>query len=172
MEFQGVIKSLYIQVFRKVHVLNDILSLEFACVVVAKNKDIRVNWATYAYLTYRKLRSFEIVRKIRHENLLQLQDCPLQAQQNGGVIALHVATRFGLQGKSTTTSLTSGVTLPFRILSLRLPHPPFNLAPHRHPIMRAPKTLKSGRFIIQKSCCIHNEELHSFANHNSMTICH
>ncbi len=42
-EFQGVIKSFYNQVFRKVHVLNDTLSLEFARAVVAKNKDIRVN---------------------------------------------------------------------------------------------------------------------------------
>jgi hypothetical protein len=41
-------------------------------VVVAKNKEIRVNWAAYAYTTYRRQRSFEIARKTRHENMLQL----------------------------------------------------------------------------------------------------
>ncbi len=71
-EFQGVIKSLYTWVFRKALVLNDTLSLEFARVVVAKNKEIRVNWAAYAYTTYRRQRSFEIARKTRHENMLQL----------------------------------------------------------------------------------------------------
>jgi hypothetical protein len=66
-----------------------------------------------------------------------------------------VAPSFGLQGNSTTTSLTTNVTLPptqpslnggvippSGISSLKLPHPPLSLAPHRHPTMQAPNTLK------------------------------
>jgi hypothetical protein len=69
-EFQSVFKSLYTQVLKKVHVLNDTLSLEFARVVVAKNKKILVNWAAYEYSTYRRQRSLETARKTWHENLL------------------------------------------------------------------------------------------------------
>ncbi len=74
LKFQGVIKSLYNQVFRKAHVT---LSLEFAHVVVVENKEIRVNWVAYAYLAYRKQRSFETTRKTQHENLLWIQECLL-----------------------------------------------------------------------------------------------
>ncbi len=62
-EFQGVNKSLYTQFFRKAHILNDILFLEFAHVVVVENKDIRVNWDAYVYLAYRRQRSLEMARK-------------------------------------------------------------------------------------------------------------
>jgi hypothetical protein len=62
-EFQGVIKSIYTQFFRKAHILNDILFLEFAHVVVVENKDIRVNWDAYVYLAYRRQRSLEMARK-------------------------------------------------------------------------------------------------------------
>lgn len=109
----------------------------------------------------------------------------MQAQQNGGVVTLHVALGFGLQGNSTITSLmtsvalppmipslSGGATPPFDISSLRLLHPPLSLALHCHPTMRALKTLKMEGSIIQKSCCIHNEEPHNFASHNSMNICH
>jgi hypothetical protein len=56
----------------KVHVLNDTLSLEFARVVVAENKDIKVNWTAYVYSTYRRQRSLETARKMQHENWLRL----------------------------------------------------------------------------------------------------
>jgi hypothetical protein len=69
-EFQGVFKSLYTQVLKKAHVLNDTLSLEFAHAVVAKNKEILANWVAYEYSTYRRQRSLETARKTRHENLL------------------------------------------------------------------------------------------------------
>jgi hypothetical protein len=48
-EFQGVIKSLYTQIFRKAHVLNGTLYLEFSCAIVVENKEIKVNWAANAY---------------------------------------------------------------------------------------------------------------------------
>jgi hypothetical protein len=38
--------------------------------------------------------------------------------------------------------LNGGATPPSSISSLRLPHPPLSLAPHRRPTMRAPKTLE------------------------------
>jgi hypothetical protein len=62
-EFQGIIKSLYTCVFRKSHVFNETLSLEFAHGVVAENKRIEVNWATYAYLVYKRQQTLEKSRK-------------------------------------------------------------------------------------------------------------
>jgi hypothetical protein len=184
-EFQGVIKSLYIGVFRRAHVLNDTLFLEFAHVVVVKNKEIKTNWATYALSASRRQRSFETTRKTWHKNLLQFQECSLQAQQNGGVVTPHVAPSFGLQGNSIVTSLTTNVALllalaslsggaipPPSILSLRIPHPPSSLALHYHPKMRAPKASKVEGSSSKKGCCIHNEESHSFVNHSSTTIYH
>ncbi len=53
-KFQGIIKSLYTCVFRKYHVLNEILLLEFACGVVVENKGIELNWVAYAYLVYKR----------------------------------------------------------------------------------------------------------------------
>jgi hypothetical protein len=73
-EFQGVIKSLYSRVFRKPHVMNETLSLEFARGVAVENKSIHVNWASYAYLAYKKQRHLESSRKTQQENLVQLQE--------------------------------------------------------------------------------------------------
>jgi hypothetical protein len=53
-KFQGIIKSLYTCVFKKAHVFNETLSLEFAHVIVMENKGIEVNWVGYAYSTYRR----------------------------------------------------------------------------------------------------------------------
>jgi hypothetical protein len=53
-EFQGIIKSLHTRVFKKYHVLNETLLLEFACGVVAENRGIEVNWVAYTYLVYKK----------------------------------------------------------------------------------------------------------------------
>ncbi len=65
-----VSSKVYTQVFRNAHVLNDILSLEFAHAVVVENKDIIVNWATDAYSAYKRQRSLETAIKTRHKNLL------------------------------------------------------------------------------------------------------
>ncbi len=114
-----------------------------------------MNWVAYEYSAYRRQRSLEIARKTWHENLLQLQEHLLHAQQNGGVVTPHVASDFGLQGNSTITgliisvalpptipSLSGGATPPSGISSLKLLHPPLSLAPHCHPAMQPPKTLK------------------------------
>ncbi len=73
-EFQGIIKSLYNCVFRKSHVLNETLSLEFAHGVVAENKWIEVNWATYTYLVYKKQQTLEKSRKTKKIKFVKLQE--------------------------------------------------------------------------------------------------
>jgi hypothetical protein len=40
-EFKGIVKSLYTHVFKKAHVLNETLSLEFTHAIVVKKKALR-----------------------------------------------------------------------------------------------------------------------------------
>jgi hypothetical protein len=69
--------------------------LEFVHEVMAENKRIEVNWATYANIVDKRQQAFESAKNVRQENLVRLQG----AQVYG-------VPSFGLLGNCTTTSLS------------------------------------------------------------------
>jgi hypothetical protein len=65
---QRLVRDLYQRVFRRVNVLNDTISLEFARAVVAEAKDIKVNWAEYAVSVEKKRIGLQRSRRARNEH--------------------------------------------------------------------------------------------------------
>jgi hypothetical protein len=119
--------------------MNETLSLEFARGIVVGNKGIHVNWASYAYLAYKK-QHLESSRKTQQENLVQLQEHSFHAQQSLLLVAssLRLLNNFVVTSfshdvlPSNILNLNSGATTPFGISSLlHVPHPPSSLAPSR-----------------------------------------
>jgi hypothetical protein len=60
-------------VYEKHKVLNDNITLEFACGLVTENFGIQLNWATYALVAHEKCNYLQTMRQVAKENKIHLQ---------------------------------------------------------------------------------------------------
>ena len=101
-EFQETVLNLYSRVTLRDQVLNDQLTLEWARAIVAENKGIAVNWASFAMHLHKKRVSLENVKKAKRlakegtssDSLkVTTTSCPERANQATGssISQLHVS---------------------------------------------------------------------------------
>ena len=109
-EFQESVANLYSRVTLRDQVLNDQLTLEWARAIVAENKGIPVNWASFAVHLHKKRVSLENVKKAKR-----------LAKEGTSSDSLNVATR-SLQEPGIQPPGSSTAQLPVSVVGVASHH--------------------------------------------------